>query len=87
MSMPTPSWRATPANRQRHYRPVPLLNEDPRRQRLPLPVEDRRAGIKATDGIPIVTPDEKYSNPGLLKNAVGRASHPRTIKSWMLRMR
>jgi NAD(P)H-dependent FMN reductase len=56
--------------------PIPPYNEDVRQLGFPAPVEDRRARIKAADGLLLVTPEYNYSIPGVLKNAIDWASRP-----------
>jgi chromate reductase len=51
-------------------------SEDVKQQGFPPPVEDLRSRIKAADALLIVTPEYKYSAPGLLKNAIDWASPP-----------
>ncbi|MGE0224849.1 MAG: NADPH-dependent FMN reductase [Acetobacteraceae bacterium] len=56
--------------------PIPLYNEDVRAEGFPEPVQRLRDGIKAADGVLIVTPEYNYSVPGVLKNAIDWASRP-----------
>lgn len=56
---------------------VPLYNEDLRQERgYSPPVQALREGIRAADGVLIVTPEYNYSIPGVLKNAIDWASRP-----------
>lgn len=56
--------------------PIPLYNEDVRKQGFPKSVQDFRERITAADALLIVTPEYNYSIPGILKNAVDWASRP-----------
>lgn len=54
---------------------IPPYNQD-LDDRLPEPVRDLKARIRAADAILIATPEYNYSVPGVLKNAIDWASRP-----------
>ena len=55
---------------------VPLYDEDLRQAGLPLAVAELRAGIEASDGVLIATPEYNFSFSGIVKNAIDWASRP-----------
>ncbi|HZD59559.1 MAG TPA: NAD(P)H-dependent oxidoreductase [Anaerolineae bacterium] len=57
---------------------IPLYNGDVEAQGFPLPVQEFKAKIEASDALLIVTPEYNYSIPGVLKNAIDWASRPPT---------
>jgi chromate reductase len=56
--------------------PIPLYNDDVRRQGFPEPVRRFRERITAADALLIATPEYNFSVPGVLKNAIDWASRP-----------
>ncbi|MBI1796662.1 MAG: NAD(P)H-dependent oxidoreductase [Candidatus Eisenbacteria bacterium] len=56
--------------------PIPLYNEDVRAQGYPPPVAAFRAAIAAAGALLIASPENNYSVPGVLKNAIDWASRP-----------
>src|SRR5262245_5744036 len=56
---------------------IPVYNMD-LEANFPAPVVEFKAKIKAADGILIATPEHNFGYPGILKNAIDRASRPRT---------
>jgi chromate reductase len=55
---------------------IPLYNEDVREQGFPPAVEALRRQVKEADALLIATPDNNYSMPGVLKNAIDWVSRP-----------
>ena len=55
---------------------IPPYDEDVREVSRPEPVDALTEGIRAADGILIVTPEYNYSVPGVLKNAIDWVSRP-----------
>jgi chromate reductase len=60
---------------------IPPLNQD-LEGAMPAPVTDFKTAIAAADAILIATPEYNYSIPGVLKNALDRASRPSGGNSW-----
>jgi chromate reductase len=56
--------------------PIPLYNEDVRTAGYPAPVVEFRRKLAEADAILIATPENNYSVPGVLKNAIDWASRP-----------
>lgn len=55
---------------------IPLYNADLQAQGDPAPVKALKEAIEAADGLLIATPENNYSIPGVLKNALDWASRP-----------
>jgi chromate reductase len=60
---------------------IPLFNQDDERTLPPWVVELKRS-IRAADAILLATPEYNYSFPGVLKNAIDRATRPYGDNSW-----
>ncbi len=56
--------------------PIPLFNDDVRRQGPIEPVAQFRERVTAADALLIATPEYNFSIPGVLKNALDWASRP-----------
>jgi len=57
-----------------HLGSLPLYNEDILAQGVPVSVAALKEAIREADALLIVTPEHNYSIPGVLKNAIDRAS-------------
>ena len=55
---------------------IPIYNEDVRTQGVPAPVADLRRKIAEAGALLIASPENNYSVPGVLKNAIDWASRP-----------
>jgi chromate reductase len=60
---------------------IPPFNQDHEREPPPA-VRALKAAVKAADAILIVTAEYNYSVPGVLKNAIDRASRPYGDNAW-----
>jgi chromate reductase len=60
---------------------IPPFNEDEERNPAAV-VTDFKARIRAADAILFVTPEDNYSIPGVLKNAIDAASRPYGDSAW-----
>lgn len=58
--------------------PIPLFNADLRLEGEPQAVVEFKARIQKADAVLIATPEYNHSIPGVLKNALDWASHPRS---------
>jgi len=56
--------------------PIPMYNEDVRTQGYPPAVAEFRAKLAAADALLIASPENNYSVPAVLKNALDWASRP-----------
>lgn len=60
---------------------IPPFNQDAE-QHPPVPVADLKTGMRAADAILVVTPEDNYSIPGVLKNAIDWVSRPYGDSAW-----
>jgi chromate reductase, NAD(P)H dehydrogenase (quinone) len=61
---------------------IPPFNQDDDESDPPDSVERFKARILAADAVLIVTPEDAYSIPGVLKNAIDWASRPHGDNAW-----
>ena len=60
---------------------IPPFNQDAE-QHPPVPVADLKTRMRAADAIQVVTPEDNYSIPGVLKNAIDWVSRPYGDSAW-----